>query len=200
MSDMLGKWGSGQSYGPVVKQRDLYILEIELELHPILSNTDKSFHLVFDLRTGKTEGNHPSTPASSPDLPFNAKDEPATLPRTDVLFIITEISPWCTIIKNERGVTLGDILTGVYKDYAEHWITEAEFSAVPDHVRDQIRRMSSQNQGSNWFYNPAPPSRSRRLDWLRERTWFDGLRTRESYVQSRLGFRANNTFIMDLQG
>jgi hypothetical protein len=50
------------------------------------------------------------------DLTFTAKDEPATLPRVAQLMIITEISPWCTIIKNERGVTMGDVCTMIWKE------------------------------------------------------------------------------------
>ncbi|KAK0191786.1 hypothetical protein F5146DRAFT_1198355 [Armillaria mellea] len=43
------------------------------------------------------------------DLTFNAKDEPATLPRIQQLYIITDITPWCTTVKNDRGVTMNDI-------------------------------------------------------------------------------------------
>jgi len=36
------------------------------------------------------------------------------------------------------------------------------------------------------------------VDWLRERVFFEGLSRDDSYVKSRLGFRAANVFIMDL--
>ena len=54
------------------------------------------------------------------DLPFTAKDEPATLPRVGELMIITEFSPWCTIVKNPAGVTMNDICTTVWKEYVDH--------------------------------------------------------------------------------
>jgi hypothetical protein len=36
------------------------------------------------------------------------------------------------------------------------------------------------------------------LDWLRERVFFEGLRKRDTYAVSRLGFKAPNIFVMDL--
>lgn len=38
------------------------------------------------------------------------------MPRVEELIIITEFSPWCTIIKNPLGVTLGDICTTLFKE------------------------------------------------------------------------------------
>jgi hypothetical protein len=38
--------------GPVLSQTDLYLLNTELELHPIMANTHGNFHLVFSLITG----------------------------------------------------------------------------------------------------------------------------------------------------
>lgn len=43
--------------GPVLSQTDLYLLDVPLEIHPILKGTD-SFHLSFDLTNGQLE-NHP---------------------------------------------------------------------------------------------------------------------------------------------
>lgn len=65
---------------------------------------------------GQTGGFNPD--ARDRDLQFTAKDEPATLPRVQQLIIITEISPWCTIVKNERGVTMNDVCTAVWKECA----------------------------------------------------------------------------------
>jgi hypothetical protein len=53
---------------------------------------------------------------SDHDLPFTPKDEPATLPRVQELIVITEHSPWCTFVKNETGVTLGDITNQMTKE------------------------------------------------------------------------------------
>ena len=38
--------------GPVLSQTELYILRPELELHPILTGSDGSFHLVMNMQTG----------------------------------------------------------------------------------------------------------------------------------------------------
>lgn len=38
--------------GPVLSQTDLYLLAPKLELHPILTHSLKSFHLVFNLANG----------------------------------------------------------------------------------------------------------------------------------------------------
>lgn len=64
--------------------------------------------------TGQTGGyNHE---ARDRDIPFTAKDEPATMPRVEELIVITEYSPWCTIIRNPQGVTLGDVCTTLFKE------------------------------------------------------------------------------------
>ncbi|KAJ7596028.1 hypothetical protein C8J56DRAFT_923867 [Mycena floridula] len=204
MGDATGRWAPGLSYGPILTQRDLYLLGTQPELHPILANTHPGFRLVFSLLDGITRGTHPSASSgSSPDIPFTAKDEPATLPRVDTLIIITESSPWCTIVKNERGVTLGDVVTGIFKDYSENFITDNEFGALPGRFQDQIRRTAahSQPQGNWGYYTPGGtqgPGRYRRFDWLRDRSWFDGLRRQDNFAMSRLGFKAGNVFVMGL--
>lgn len=66
----VGKWASGTSCefcglqvrdacpltsridGPVLSQTDLYLLNTELQLHPILQGSNPSFHLLFNLVTG----------------------------------------------------------------------------------------------------------------------------------------------------
>lgn len=64
--------------------------------------------------SGQTGGyNHE---ARDRDIPFTAKEEPATMPRIEELIIITEFSPWCTIVKNPLGVTLGDVCTTLFKE------------------------------------------------------------------------------------
>lgn len=35
-------------------------------------------------------------------------------------------------------------------------------------------------------------------DWLRDRVYFEGLSKDDNYIQSRLGFKAPNIFVMDL--
>ena len=46
---------SPASDGPVLSQTDLYLLNTELQLHPILQGTDGSFHLIFNLVTGMSD-------------------------------------------------------------------------------------------------------------------------------------------------
>jgi len=201
MADQVGKWAAGMSYGPVLTQTDLYLLGTELQLNPILMNVDDAFHLVFNLITGQTGGFNPD--ARDRDLPFE-KDEPATLPRVQELIIITEISPWCTIVRNERGVTMSDICTAMWKEYTENYVTEPEFGALPPRLQEQVKRTAAHNlQGGNqWnqmYYTPAVAgNRFRRVDWLRERVYFEGLAKKDQYSINRLGYKAPNIFVMQL--
>jgi hypothetical protein len=98
----------------VLAQTDLYLLGSEVSLNPILTVTHPNFHLVFNLQTGQTGGY--SLDNRDRDLPFSQKDEPATLPRVQQLIIISDLSPWCTIVKNEKGVTLGDVCQQIWKE------------------------------------------------------------------------------------
>ncbi|KAH0584568.1 hypothetical protein J132_07743 [Termitomyces sp. J132] len=205
--DKVGKWRAGTAYGPVLSQTDLYLLHCELELNPILMNKHANFHLVFSLVTGQTSGFNQE--ARDRDLSFTQKDEPATMPRVKQLIIITEHSPWCTIVTNENGVTLNDVCTQVYKEYT-NTITGPEFTSIPARVQEQIKRISAHNlmnsQGGMWQngYYPATPiapistDQLKRYDWLRERVFFEGLRKDDSYAVSRLGYSASNVFVMDL--
>jgi len=202
MADSVGKWACGDFYGPVLSQTDLYLLNTELELHPIMAGSHGGFHLVFNLITGQTGGFNPD--ARDRDLQFTAKEEPAVLPRVSQLIIITEISPWCTIVKNEKGVTMNDVCSAVWKDYTENLVTDVEFAALPPRMQEQVKRMAAHNQvvaGGGWqgFYqSPAPPNRYKRVDWLGGRTFFEGLRKSDSYAITRLGFKAPNIFVMSL--
>jgi len=47
---------------------------------------------------------------------FVGKDEPATMPRVSQLIIVSRLSPWCTIIKKETGVTIGDLCSAIFKE------------------------------------------------------------------------------------
>ncbi|KAI0657191.1 hypothetical protein C8Q70DRAFT_919932 [Cubamyces menziesii] len=199
--DTVAKWAAGNSYGPVLSQTDLYLLGTELELHPILANDSGSFQLIFNLSTGQSSGYNPES--RDRDVPFTQKDEPATLPRVEELIIITECSPWCTIIKNPQGVTLGDVVTMLFKDYSDKMVTDKEFESLPPRQQEQLRRYAASaasSSGGNWqFYSPAPtvwliPS----LDWLRERVFFDRLIKKDHYAKQRLGFSAPNIFVLML--
>ncbi|KDQ59742.1 hypothetical protein JAAARDRAFT_33311 [Jaapia argillacea MUCL 33604] len=204
MADQVGKWSAGPSYGPVLSTTDLYLLNSELQLNPVLTNQNKAFHLVFNLSTGQTGGFNPD--AQNRDLPFACKDEPATLPRVEELILITEYSPWCTIVSNKKGVTLGDICSTIWKDYTDNMVTDAELASLPPRLQEQMRRTAAHNQanqpggnGWNMYYSPAPTSiRLKRVDWLRERVYFEGLSRKDSYAVSRLGYKAPNIFVIGL--
>ena len=98
------------------------------------------------------------------------KDEPATLPRVARLVVISRLSPWCTIITRETGVTIADVCSTIYKEYVpqppslsshhcihkcrtfffksrytEHDITEAEFNKLNPRSQDQLRRSAAAN-------------------------------------------------------
>jgi len=46
----------------------------------------------------------------------HTKDEPATLPRVNQLILISQLSPWCTIVEREGGVTVGDVFLTIYTE------------------------------------------------------------------------------------
>ncbi|KAH9948127.1 hypothetical protein B0H21DRAFT_264978 [Amylocystis lapponica] len=200
MADSIGKWAPGTAYGPVLSQTDLYMLDgVELEIHPIFVN-QSSFNLIFNVSTGQTGGW--SAEARDRELPFTAKDEPATLPRVDTLIVITELSPWCTIVKNANGVTLGDVCTTVWREYTDNMVTDKELESLPPRTQEQVRRFATNPNNSSWqaYYSPAAgPARLRRGDWLRDRQFFDKLVKKDAYIKSRLGYTAPNIFVMVLQ-
>jgi len=200
-ADSVGRWQAGANYGPVLTQTELYLLGTELTLHPILTHGNNSFHLVFNLQTGQTGGFNPDN--RDRDLPFTQKDEPATLPRVTELIIITDLSPWCTIVKNTtRGVTLGDMCSAIWKDYTDNTVTDKELAALPPRLQEQIRRSAAHHSQGGWsgFYggNAQAPSTYRRVDWLRDRVFFEGLVRKDDYAVKRLGYKAPNIFIMNL--
>ncbi|EAU81989.1 hypothetical protein CC1G_09175 [Coprinopsis cinerea okayama7 len=206
-TDTVPKWAKGEHYGPVLSQTDLYLLNIPLELHPILQNTDPSFHLSFNLTNGEAAGFDPSNRDRS--LPFTPRDQPATLPRVTQLIIITTWSPWCTIVTNDNGVTLGDVCVKLWTEYSQNTVTDAEFNSLPPRLQESVRRYAAaniataaqSNQPWGGYYPPqAPPSQFKRYDWLRDRILFECL-TKEGmdgYIRNRLGFTAPNIFVMEL--
>jgi len=202
MDKIIGKWTPGASYGPVLSQTDLYLLNTELEINPILDGKGSNqlqFHLVTGFATSISRPN-------DADGSIMGKDEPATLPRVSRLVVISRLSPWCTIITRETGVTIADVCSTIFKDYTEHDITEAEFNKLNPRSQDQLRRSAASNiqtaqpQTQPWgYYTPAAqPERLRRVDWLRERVYFEGLSRDDNYARHRLGYKAPNVFIMDL--
>jgi len=195
-ADSINKWEAGPHYGPVLTPTDLYILDCNLAIHPILESKDGEFNLLFNLCTGQTGGFNPDD--RNRDLPFTQKDEPATLPRMTEIVLITKQSPWCTIVRNERGVTLADVCTHLWKEYTENPITESEFGQLPPRYQELVRRTAAGNQQAGVGMYGGMQGRLRRCDWLRDKTWFDILYVDERYSQERLGFHAANIFVMTL--
>ena len=119
--------------GPVISKKFLYLLKPNLQIHPILTKSH-NFILIFNLLTGASLilGNQISKISclltcegytggfneqqTDRDHPFEQANQPATLPRVSVMHIVTERSPWCTTIRNESGVTLGDICGQMHKE------------------------------------------------------------------------------------
>jgi len=201
MTDTIGKWAAGSSYGPVLSQTDLYLLNCELQLNPILTNSNDAFQLIFNISTGQTVGFN--SEQRDRDLPFTAKDEPATLPRVTELVVITDLSPWCTIVKNPTGVTLNDFCSTIWKEYTENFVSDAEFNSLPPRLQQHVQRYASNSQGQTqgWgaYYTPAAvPNRYRRVDWLRDKVYFEKLLRKDNYAVHRLGFSAPNIFVMTL--
>ncbi|KAF8265327.1 hypothetical protein EI94DRAFT_1804565 [Lactarius quietus] len=161
--------------GPVLSQTDLYLLKPNIQIHPILTKAH-SFILIFNLLTGYTGGfNEQQTDR---DHPFEAVNQPATLPRVSVLHIVTERSPWCTTL-------------------VENVITEAELAATQPRIQERIKQVAARNAaglggGGQWngFYSspaPTPLNRLKRVDWLCEAHFFDQLIRDERYAEQRLG-------------
>ncbi|EJD00996.1 uncharacterized protein FOMMEDRAFT_29783 [Fomitiporia mediterranea MF3/22] len=132
------------------------------------------------------KGYNPNSRTS--DLEFMMKDEVATLPRVSEVIIICPTSPWCTI-------TLKRIFS-----YAEHALTEAEFSALPQSIQDRVRRSAIDREAlasgvmGGWNVADFPYNRCKRIDWLRDKVLFDSLERDDSFSRDRLGYAAPNVF------
>lgn len=82
------------------------------------------------------------------------KDEPATLPRVSELVILSRDSPWTTTIRNERGVSVGDVWTGIFKDYYEHNLADHEYNSLTARASEILRRTSLLHERSeNLIHN-----------------------------------------------
>jgi hypothetical protein len=207
------KWTPGSSYAPTLSTTDIYLLGVNggmkhLELHPVLTHSLSSFHLVFNLANGQTGGYDNAKP--NDDLEFTMGEQPATCPRVNELHILTKWSPWVTTVQAsnaKRGITLADVVQALWATYGERPITDAEWATLPVREQERVRRSNVNNQMLSqstgmWpgagFASPSPKDRFRRADWLRDKIFFDGLELDDDYAQKRLGFKAPNIFIMSL--
>lgn len=160
---------------PVLSENDIYLLETELEVNPILSIDREKYrlaYLMFDLVNGAFQrsssidwrfsshgrllesGSHSNlatlrhflsgaTLDKSVKLQgIPGKDEPATLPRVSELVVLSRDSPWTTTIRNEKGVTVGDVWIGIFKDYYEHNLADHEYNSLAARASEILRRTS----------------------------------------------------------
>jgi len=199
------KWTPGASYAPTLSTTDIYLLGVNggmkhLELHPVLTHSLPSFHLLFNLANGQTGGYDTAKPQE--DLEFTMGEQPATCPRVNELHILTKLTPWVTSVKAsnpKRGITLTDVTDALWATYGESHITDAEWATLPVREQERVRRSNVQNQMA-WpggGYSPSPKE-FRRADWLRDKHFFDGLELDDEYAEKRLGFKAPNIFVMVL--
>ncbi|KAG6861075.1 hypothetical protein C0995_004173 [Termitomyces sp. Mi166 len=202
--DKIVKWTAGSSYsGPPLSQAELYDLRCELKINPFLGMM-KDFSLVPGQTNGFTGEAH--------TLPFGSRrHEPATFPCVTQLIVITKEAPWCTVVKNESGVTVGDVVVKIYSEcalalnilipfqmsYDDNWnsystpMGDWELMTLPRRVQEHIHLCSAMRTG-------LPRSQLKRYDWLQHHTMFNGLRKDRDFAQERLGYDASNVFIMDL--
>lgn len=208
------KWTPGASYAPTLSTTDIYLLGVNggmknLELHPVLTHSLASFHLVFNLANGQTGGYDNSKP--NEDLEFTIGDQPATCPRIMEMHILTKWAPWVTTVaasNPKKGITLMDVVRALLQTYCDAPITDGEWATLPVREQERVRRSNFNNQqltqqnGSMWpsaTFSPSPSKdRFRRADWLRDKIFFDGLEQDDDYAEKRLGFKAPNIFIMSL--
>lgn len=197
------RWAPGTAYGPVLSQTDLYLLNPVLEIHPILRAAFPKFQLVFNLSTGQTGGFNMND--RNRDLPFEAAGQSATLPRvTDLYIIITQVKniPWCTTVRNQRGVTMSDICQALWKDYTDSPLTDTEFLSFTPVMQERIKRVATHREagGYNQFFQQAlvPPNRCRRIDCLEGLIFFQLLKRDDDAAKKRLGFTAPNVFVLEL--
>jgi len=202
----MDKFTSGPNYGPVLTTTDLYLLGCELALHPILTHSFGSFHLILNLASGHAGGYNPAN--KDQDLELAHGGEPATIPRVQELHIICRLSPWHTHIRNATGVTVGDVCVALGKQYSEQNITDAELDTLPGRTREQVRRAAQSAQQiygapGQWggYYAPSPGrssggDRLPRSAWFRDRIFFDGLEKDDDFAVKQIGFKASNVFCM----
>lgn len=119
----------------MLPQLQLYQLRAQLRINPILERKTKDFNLTFDVRTGAFRADRSSS-SRCPQMLTRASGEaggltagrlpvelaghrmePATHPRVQQLYLITNRSPWYTLIENKDGVTVGDVFNQVTLEY-----------------------------------------------------------------------------------
>ncbi|KAF8500561.1 hypothetical protein BU17DRAFT_78442 [Hysterangium stoloniferum] len=199
--DIIGsKWAAGHDYGVVLARTDLYLLQAELEINPVLQLVNilgmMSQTFIFNFVTGQSG----LFDAQGADLPFPQQDEPATLPRVEEILLITKHSPWCLKVINPNGVTVENVLGAMFMEYDKPMSID-EVDKLPPRTQQQIQRSAAANRPSqSWErgqFNPDNPQ-LKRSDYLRTMVYFDRLQKEDTYTKQRLGFTAPNIFVMHM--
>ncbi|EJD49056.1 hypothetical protein AURDEDRAFT_112768 [Auricularia subglabra TFB-10046 SS5] len=208
MADDLGIWAAGDGYVPVLPQLQLYQLRAQLRVHPILERKRGDFHLSFNLRTGEAGGfNNARQPLELGAL----REAPATHPRVQQLYLVTDKSPWYVPVHNAAGITVGDIINAIAKEY-RRYITEWEWSQLSVYNQERVRRAAivEEQRDIDPYYTrgappPAPPEGAiiptegrayKRSLWLREYHYLELLTHDDKLVEQRFGFKSPDTLVM----
>ncbi|KAH7102685.1 hypothetical protein BKA62DRAFT_97973 [Auriculariales sp. MPI-PUGE-AT-0066] len=209
MSDSagIGMWLAGENYGPALPPLHLYQLKAPLKIHPCLTALGKGPSLMFNLRTGECA-------AMAEDRQLvelhGIRREPATHPRVQQLYLIMDRSPWFTLCENEEGVTIGDIINAVARDYRK-FITTDEWARLTPVQQERIRRSAlsgeyaRQEQHLQQYHRETQPPQNalvldnrpyRRSLWLMESYFVEHWEQNEKLAQARLGFSSPDVLVM----
>ncbi|KAH7102643.1 hypothetical protein BKA62DRAFT_96915 [Auriculariales sp. MPI-PUGE-AT-0066] len=144
---------STANYTPALESHELYALEgVRVKLHPLLSGEEEKFMLRYDMVTGTTQLFVANSHSEGDFTPFAGAS--ATLPRLKEIILVTKSSPWVTRVRNDKGVTLANILEQLWHDYAVP-VTEAEIAAMGRgewaQLYRRIGRHSPRASAENYF-------------------------------------------------
>jgi hypothetical protein len=90
------------------------------------------------------------------------------------LFSLLHIAQALIVFLPQKGVTLGDICTTIWKDYTENFVTDGEFAGLPPRLQEHIKRSAAHGQQGGWnmYYSPAPATnRFRRVGECIKEEW-----------------------------
>ena len=73
----------------------------------------------FNIQTGTSSLIDAANPGDPQDVTAEHYDQPAVLPRCTIIHVITRHSPWCLTVENEQGVTVRDLLSGLFTFYGD---------------------------------------------------------------------------------
>jgi hypothetical protein len=178
--------------GPVLSARNLRALHVKLEVNPILcppqARADGPYlqwNMLF-----KDNYIHLSSD-DDPRASWGNRDEPATIPRTDFLIIVSPFFPWTHTINNRgRAITTGKLLSELSK-FLNTFTTSEEYDHAPEHLQREVYGAWELNRSRGQDVPGGALARQMlKLDFLVNNTMFEGITTDEHFVAERLGFSA----------